>query len=66
MKFRKTLNIDNQLKEVQKLSDQFDDFVNEYVTRRDRLKKELYNKAILDLASWEAIQDIPPFNEVLE
>lgn len=28
--------------------------------------KELYNKAILDLASWEAIQDIPPFNEVLE
>ena len=31
VKFRKTLNIDNQLKEVQKLSDQFDDFVNEYV-----------------------------------
>ena len=45
VKFRKTLNIDNQLKEVQKLSDQFDDFVNEYVTRRDKLKRELYNKA---------------------
>ena len=35
VKFRKTLNIDNQLKEVQKLSDQFDDFVNAYVTRSD-------------------------------
>jgi len=28
--------------------------------------KELYNRAIVDLGSWEAIQDIAPFNEILE
>lgn len=33
---------------------------------QQRRCKELYNRAIVDLASWEAIQDIPSFNEIIE
>jgi len=28
--------------------------------------KELYNRAIVDLSSWEALQDIPTFNEIID
>ena len=59
VKFRKALNIESLIKDVQKASDEFDDFVNNYERRkndkRDALEK-LGNTLQKKLRKWQSIR----------
>ena len=59
VKFRKALNIESLIKDVQKASDDFDDFVNNYErrkqTKRDALEKLGYTLE-KKLSKWQSIR----------
>jgi len=59
VRFRKTLNIENLIKDVQKASDDFDDFVNNYERRKNDKKNALEKLGMTlqkKLRKWQSIR----------